>query len=161
MWDNLLVIMQEMLIIYQDLLTVAQEKKAVLIEVRVPQLKDLTKIETELLSKANKLETLRKKEINVLIEKKILLPEENGLKHIIHKAQEENIEPLYSVAKELAEVLVCLTNTNTINNRLLNKSIELVNFTLNMLHQVEAPTTYSPQKGSADGTARKMLNYKA
>lgn len=161
MWDNLVHIMQEMLIVYNDLLTIATEKKAILIEVRIPELKDITKMENELLSQANKLEKVRMREVNSLIDQKVLLPEENGLKHIIRKAQKENIEPLYSVAKKLADVLAFLANTNSINNRLLNKSIELVNFTINMLHQVEAPNTYSPQKNSGAGNARKMLNYKA
>lgn len=161
MWNNLINVMQEMLIVYNELLLIAKEKKAILIEAKAPELKDITRMETELLSRANKLEKIRMKEVELLIQDNCLLPEENGLKHIIRKAEQENIEPLYSVAKELSDVLVFLASTNTINNKLLNKSIELVNFTLNMLHQVEAPNTYSPQKNNNEGNARKMLNYKA
>ena len=152
--DELISILTEENKEYQDLVILSHEKTNVIVKGDIDYLKQITEVEQNFIARITKLEKKRTevvKDIGTVLCKD---PEELTVKVIIDllKGQDDARTRLASVYDELRITLKNMTTVNELNKNLVNQSLELVQFDLNLLqnaYQEPEMANYSQNAYSA------------
>lgn len=162
MWENFIVLLRQTLEIYEALLLLSRKKRQILVEVKPQELEQLTKQEELLIIKAGQLETARKAQVQEIITKLGLSPEQSQLTTLIEHADSQTADKLEEISEEFTEIAAELVELNELNEKLIKQSLELVNYNINILSQNSAESTYAPKgQPGATSSGRSILDTKA
>ncbi len=124
---------------YTELALISEEKRKVIISNDLQNLADFTTVENILISKNDKLEKRLDeiiKDIGIVLNIK---PDELNVTKIASVINNENDkEALLQVTKDLHALAETLKKHNSVNKELLNGAIDYVQFSLNVLQNVDA-----------------------
>ncbi|MBC7958528.1 MAG: flagellar protein FlgN [Vallitaleaceae bacterium] len=126
---------------YEQLLDMANNKKDVIIKGDVPSLQEITKIEQELAGHILRLEKKRKQNLDdmcLVLNKK---PDELTITHLVDVLLGEEKQKLAQIHNKLAEVVTALQEHNEICKKLLQQSIEFIDFTVNAVQSMSSAPT--------------------
>lgn len=162
MWDELIILLNQTLEIYQALLKLSRQKRDILAAAKPQELDLLTKQEEVLIIEAGKLEPLRMTLTSELAAMLGLAPGETALSVLTERADNETAEKLKLIGEKFAKVTGELAELNELNTKLIQQSLDFINFSINLLSQNTAGTTYAP-KGQAAPTypTRSILDTRA
>ncbi|MDF2571196.1 MAG: FlgN protein [Sporomusa sp.] len=162
MWEKLIILLNQTLELYQTLLLLSQRKRDVLKEAKPQELEVLTKQEEVLIIKAGKLETSRKTLMNELAAATGLPPNETTLKALIAHADQETAAKLTDISDKFAQLTGELDELNILNARLIQQSLDIINYSINILSQSAVGPTYAPKGQPPSATSsRSILDTKA
>ncbi|SMC39795.1 flagellar protein FlgN [Sporomusa malonica] len=162
MWEKLIILLNQTLEVYQALLKLSRKKRDILIEAKPQEIEMLTKQEEILIIEAGKLEIMRSTLTHELAAAIGLAPDETTMSTLIERADNETAGKLILVIDRFGGITSELTKMNELNTQLIQQSLDLINFNINILSQSAAETTYAP-KGNTAPTARNrsILDTKA
>lgn len=150
---KLLRIFNEELKAYKDLLKLASQKTEVLINADVNILDEITQVEQSIVIELGKLEEQRNKILNESFKES---PEKNlNARSIADKLPKEQSGIFSRTCEEMKAVLKELEEKNKINERLIKKALDYINFSINVLTDVgQVNPSYS-----SDGQSHKQRAY--
>lgn len=122
---------------------ITEKKSHILIEENLEALVGITKDEEELINRVGILEVEREKLFDTW-GMKVDIP----LTNIIANLPEDEGKELRLLGQELYETLKSIDEINKLNNQLLSDNMEWIEFNLNLLTNVQTPSTYGTEEGN-------------
>lgn len=122
---------------------ITEKKSHILIEENLEALVGITKDEEELINRVGILEVEREQLLDTW-GMKVDIP----LTNIIANLPENEGKELRLLGQELYETLKSIDEINKLNNQLLSDNMEWVEFNLNLLTNVQTPSTYGTEEGN-------------
>lgn len=141
--EELEAILKDQLETLRVLMSITEEKTQVLIDEKLETLEEITKSEEELINRVGIFEVERERLLDSWGMKT-----DTPLNTIIANHPEAEGEELRILGQELYQVLKTIDEKNQLNNQLLSDNMEWVEFNLNLLTNVQTPSTYG--KGEND-----------
>ncbi len=155
--QELIATLQQEQAAYQELLPVVEQKTQAIIANDLKQVQDITEFEQSAIGKISGLEQKRTeimKNISVVLNKKVsdlTLP--NLIKLLDRQPQEQ--QTLAVIHKELTDVLKRLSEVNGHNRNLIEQSLEMISYNMNLLQstRIVPGNNYTKNAGQWDMTA--------
>lgn len=143
--------------IYQEVLELAENKKRIIIDGKLRELEVITRRETEIVGILIKLENLRSQTSEQLAAEKGIkeLASVRDLLPLLDPKDQLYISTLQS---QLKGTITALQNVNELNGQLLQQSLELVDFNLNLIASIGSVSNgYTAEAAEKDETRRTNL----
>lgn len=133
--EELITVLEEEDKVYQMLMTLSKEKTPVIVKGNLEKLKEITAVEQALVDKLVRLE---KRRTDVVGDMALVLnqkEEDLTVRNIVNilKGQEEEKKRLSLVHDSLKQTLEGIQRLNEMNMNLINSSLEMVEFNINMV----------------------------
>lgn len=122
---------------------ITEKKSHILIEENLEALVGITKDEEELINRVGILEVEREQLLDTW-GMQVDIP----LTNIIANLPENEGKELRLLGQELYETLKSIDEINKLNNQLLSDNMEWIEFNLNLLTNVQTPSTYGTEEGN-------------
>ena len=162
MWAKLITLLNQTLTLYQALLALSRKKRDVLVEARPQELEQLTKQEEVLIIEAGRLETARLNLAREIAAAAGLPPAATALSSLIDKADRETARELSALSESFEQVTKELLEINGLNTKLIEQSLDFINYNINILSQSVVGPTYLPKGQPLDkGSSRTILDTRA
>lgn len=142
--------------IYEDLLVIAKDKRQIIIDGRTKDLDAMTKKEQALVLSLGKLEEIRAKIINEILKEKNLVSVNSMNELIGYFTDKERMEAA-TLRTKLKEIVEGIKNENDTNEQLLQQSLDIINFNLNLLTQVNDHSSYRSDAVEDFGEERRSI----
>jgi flagellar biosynthesis/type III secretory pathway chaperone len=156
-WEKLTAVFMEMLALYQEILKSSYQKREVLIQSNVNELKKIMKQEETLLYQITKLDRTSKNIIKELAVIYCLVDREATLSQIVSIADEDMVCDFKKIEQELYNVIRNITEVNVVNKKLVEQGLMVVNYSLNLLAQSSVGPTYHPNEKASFVARNKAL----
>jgi flagellar biosynthesis/type III secretory pathway chaperone len=156
-WEKLTAVFMEMLVVYQEILKSSYQKREVLVQSNVNELKKIMKQEETLFYQVTKLDKTSKsiiKEIAVIYG---LTERESTLPQLVSIADEDMVCDFKKIEQELYNVIRKITEVNVVNKKLVEQGLMIVNYSLNLLAQSSVGPTYHPNEKASFVSPNKAL----
>lgn len=146
--------------LYSQILSIGRQKTDIIIKGKVNQLAILVEQEQEIVAKLAKLE-LSRDNVSSLIHKELQLPnKEITLTELLSHIDKSRADALKSKQQKLLDVLAELKTVNDENGKLINNSLDYIDFSINVLSNAANPGNNYTQAGYNDGTNKSMFDMK-
>lgn len=142
--EELIVLLEKQLNTLNALKKITDEKTQVLLDENLEELVNITKTEENLINRVGTLEMEREHILDSWG-----LVSDTSISTIISNLPEEEREDLIQLGEKLYEVIYSIDETNKLNSKLLVDNMEWVEFNLNLLTDVQTPTTYGKGNNNA------------
>jgi flagellar biosynthesis/type III secretory pathway chaperone len=119
--------------LYNELLAISKNKTPVLVEGKVTELENIVKVEQSLVLQMSKLEDQRENLIGKISEAAAVKPEELTVTELIRHVDREQGEKLEAAKNDILNATAELGNANQLNIRLINNSLDFINFSMNLI----------------------------
>lgn len=141
--------------IYQEVLEIAKKKRAIIVEGKIKDLDDITSKEQAMILSIGKLENIRLAILkNIVSELKI--DEVQNLSQLSQHLDEKSKQEIINIRDKFDDILKSVKNQNDLNSKLIQQSLEYIEFNKNLLTSLENQgSTYS---SNADEKDMKMKN---
>lgn len=154
---ELLEIIDKQMKIYNDLLALSRNKSKVIIEGKVKELDNITKIEQGMIVEIGKLENNRI-EVSSNVFRELGLQPTSTMADIADSLESDMKNKFTSVREQIAKVLEELSSVNKHNGKLIMQSLEYIEFNINMVSGASAnDNTYDANVTSRGNTQNKKL----
>ncbi len=141
--------------IYESILKISKEKTPVIIEGKVNELENMTKTEQSLVLQIGKLEDARESILGKVSEELKIKAEEITLSEIIDKVGSEEGQGLKMAQENLVKTINDLKKTNDTNSKLIENSLEYINFSINLFSSVDSGTNNYGVSGQVNEGKKK------
>lgn len=122
--------------IYEELLSISREKKQVLIDGNVEKLDSMVKREGNLIIEIGDLENKREKAVEALAKELGCSSKELTVSYVCDRVADKRVGKIMSLADSIGNILKELKELNHINGKLIEQSLEYVNFSINLVADV-------------------------
>ncbi|MCG0275603.1 MAG: flagellar protein FlgN [Thermosediminibacteraceae bacterium] len=148
--------LKEQLRIYKELLELSEKKTDILVKGDVKTLGEITDIEQELIVRLGRIEDERMKIVEGIAGGEITLSQ------LTEKLPDDIRLDLERISGELKEVLLKLQERNEINEKLIRRALEYINFSLEIMAGAGRRTTgYGADGKTAEKETIKIIDKKA
>lgn len=134
--DKVILCLEKENSIYEKLLSISKEKKKVIIDGKIDELDSIIKMEGNLVLEISKLEDEREKTVNDLAKELGCNREELSISYLCGKLENNRAEHLKKIADSIGGTLKELKEINDLNGKLIEQSLEYVNFSINLMADV-------------------------
>lgn len=145
-------IMTEEKNIYDELLEISKNKKNIIVEGNVDELERITKTEQSIIIELAKLEDKREDNIQRIANVIGIKPEDLTISKLVEHVDHETGKKLRDMRETMMKALRELKDLNALNSKLINNSMEYIEFSLGLLTSaVEIDNNYTvgaEKKGS-------------
>lgn len=161
MWDDLVLVLKEILSVYQGLLDLSKAKREVLVAAKVDELDKITKQEEMLIVQAGKLEAKRQKLADKMAES-LGIKRENLTLGKVKTALPEELQLVWGeMTEEFHKVNTELEGINQLNTKLIEQSLSFINYNMNVLARISnSPVYEAGGKSQPDQSARVLVDKK-
>ncbi len=139
--DSFIQVLNEELLINKSLLEISIKKKEIIINNNSKELSSMMIKEQNYIKRIIELEKLRAG-ITLNIQKELGIEKIDNIKEVIKRIDQEKGIELNSIASEFKKVLKELEHNNKLNNKLLDITLEYLDFNINILTSRPEPKTY-------------------
>lgn len=153
--DKLIEILEHEAGIYEDILRLSKNKTQFIVDGKVPELESMVKTEQALIVQMRELEEAREKAVEAISEELSAGPETLTVSQIIGAAEGERADRLKACQEAMKKKLEELRGTNELNSRLLQNSLEYIDFSINLIAAADAVGNNYGDRGQADGSKKK------
>ena len=122
--------------IYEELLSISRKKKQVLIDGNVEKLDSMVKREGNLIIEIGDLENKREKAVEALAKELGCSSKELTVSYVCDRVADKRVGLIRSLADSIGSILKELKELNDINGKLIEQSLEYVNFSINLVADV-------------------------
>lgn len=159
--DNLVKIFEYEIKIYAKVLEEAENKKNVIIKGDVEGLQTNVVKEQKYINELNKLAEASEQIIGHIAKTTGKKREEINISYLISILPEEKAKRLSSKRDELKQIIEDLRAKNDLNQKLIDNSVDYINFSLNLLTQpTPQPTQYGSTGNTTQTSGRNVLDIK-
>ncbi|TYQ15013.1 UNVERIFIED_CONTAM: FlgN protein [Acetivibrio alkalicellulosi] len=159
--DSLFEILNQEALIYEDILKISRDKTDIIIKGKVNELENITKLEQSLIVKMGKLEILRESLIEE-ISQELDIKESNATVSLIAQHLDKDTSTkLYEYKSKMENLLAELKDINELNSKLLQNSIDYIDFSLNVLSSAsESDNNYGHEGQISEGKKKTFFDVK-
>lgn len=143
MWQELISVLSKIVESYHSLLNLSKQKRAALVSVNVPDIERLTKDEEQIVTSIGKLEQIRKKITNQILSDLKVTEIEDSFMDMLALCDKKNADELIKVHNQLKDILKEVSNSNKINETLIQQALSVVNYNINVMSEARATPTYN------------------
>ena len=159
MWEKLVTVLTAMLANYKQLLELSRCKRDILVTVQTKELEALTRQEELLIIKLGKLDQERQVVLTDIAAAYSVNREDLTIKKLGKMADLPVSAKIEALGEEFTQITQKLTDVNKLNTRLIQQSLDFVNYNLNILTQNCVGSTYQP-KGQTGSQSRIVIDAK-
>jgi flagellar biosynthesis/type III secretory pathway chaperone len=157
--ENLYLVLNEEYKLYRYIYKVSNTKKKVIIDGKIKELEEISKVESQFVVKVKKLETYREKIVETLIKKLGINADKINIQNILDFLDDSEMKlKLRKLRDDTINVINELKNINEINSKLIKNSLDYVDFSINILSSTEETNNNYGNKGSIN-TAKKRIYF--
>ncbi|RKD32327.1 flagellar protein FlgN [Thermohalobacter berrensis] len=149
-------ILERELHLYNNILDLSEKKTEIIKSGKVKELEKTTQIEQKLIYQAGRLEEERE-EIIEKLRKEFGLKKDIDMTKLLEHLDKNEKGIIEKIRNELLDTLEKLKERNNLNGRLIQDSLEYINFNLNLLTNASKQTTYSNEVKKGDQPQNKNL----
>lgn len=131
--NELLDILDRQAAIYKDILELSKNKTDIIIKGKVSELDNITKLEQSFIIEMGKLEDSREKIINDLSADIKLNASEINITELLKHVDNSQAERLEAYKENLLGTINEIKDLNDLNSKLIQNSIDYINFSINIL----------------------------
>lgn len=142
--------------IYEDLLVIAKDKRQIIIDGRTKKLDAMTKREQTLVLSLGKLEEIRAKIVNEILKEKNIVSV-NSINELFRYFSDEERMEAAKLRATLKNTVDEIRSENGTNEQLLKQSLDMINFNLNLLTQVNDHSSYRSDAVEDFGEERRSI----
>ena len=159
LWERLIEILEKESALYRDILDLSRHKTSTIVEGKVSQLEQLTGVEQKLLLNVGGLEQQR--EVVDQLARLLGIPaDELNISVAVEQAEDELKEKLIALKDEIENTLKDLKEVNDLNSELIKKSLEYIDFSINLIAGGPEDVTYDAKKGRDKGKGASFFDQK-
>ncbi len=161
LWEGLAEILEKENVLYRDILELSRHKTGIIVKGKVSELEQLMKVERDMILKAGELEQRRIDEINRLARHFNMPRDEFNITAAIERTSNDDIGKRLMVFRdEISASLRELKEVNDLNGELIEKSLEYIDFSINLVASHDADITYDGKKGKDKGKGGNFFDQK-
>lgn len=143
--------------IYDEVLSLADRKKQIIIDGKLRELEEITRRETEIVGILIKLENLRSQTTEQLAAEKGVR-ELATVRDLLPLLEPQDQLMISSLQARLKGTVTALQNANELNGKLLQQSLDLVDFNLNLISSIgSVSSTYTGSAAEREAPKRTSL----
>lgn len=147
--------------IYEELLKISKDKTDIIVKGKVTDLENITKVEQNFALDIERLEALREKVIKNLADDIGINHSNLTISKLIKYLDKENAQELEKCKENLLGIINEIKNINDLNAKLIQNSIDYINFSINLLASIpEANNNYSSTGNSNEGMQKTYFDVK-
>ena len=146
LWEKLIDILEQEGALYRDILELSRHKTETIVEGKVTTLEQLTGVEHKMVMNAGRLEQQREETVNQLAESLKIKPEQLNFSLVVEKTEGNIRDRFLSYRDEIAVTLKELKEVNDLNSHLIKKSLEYIDFSINLIAGSSSEVTYNDKK---------------
>lgn len=159
--NELIGLLAEQARIYDDILKISKDKTDIIIKGKVSELESIVNLEQSLVIRMGKLETKRENIVNGIAKELDIEPEVLSLSEMVKYMDSEQAEKLEDFRNSLTNTLDELKGTNELNSKLIENSLEYINFSINLISSVDTGENNYGKSGVVnDGKKKSYLDIK-
>lgn len=141
--------------IYEDILNISLKKTNIIVEGKVTELENITKLEQSVFLKLSKLEDAREELVKKLSEELGLNGGEVTVSELIESLGSEKSKDLETCRNRILNALDRLRSLNELNSRLIRNSLEYIDFSINLIASADGGSNNYGNSGQVSSTAGK------
>ena len=134
--DKVILYLEKENSIYEKLLSISKEKKDIIIDGKINELDSIIKMEGNLIMEISKLEDEREKAVNDLAKELGCNREELSISYLCNKVVDKRVANLKKISDSIGNTLEELKEINDLNGKLIEQSLEFINFSINLVADV-------------------------
>jgi len=157
MINTLIVVLQQENRIYEELLKISKSKTNTVVEGKVSELESMVKLEQALVMQFGKLEKKREELIGGLSGILKLKPEEITVSELLKVTDSEQGKKLKECQDNLADTVSELKDINDLNAKLIQNSLDYINFSVNILTSAGASDNKYGNTGAVSEPKKRNL----
>lgn len=147
--------------IYEELLKISKDKTELIVKGKVDELDEITKLEQNYIADIGKLEYLREKTVKALTETLGVNHSDITISELIKHLNKDNAKELEECKKNLIDIIEEIKSVNELNSKLIQNSIDYINFSINILSSVpETNNNYGNTGDTKEGVQRNYFDVK-
>lgn len=150
-------ILENEALLYTQILNIGNQKTDIIIKGKVNELAVLVEQEQDIVSKLAKLEFERDHVSTALHKELKLTDEEVTLTQLVKHIEGKNADSLIERQNKLLDVLKQVKNVNDQNGKLINSSLEYIEFSINVLSSAVNPGNNYNQVGYTGAVGKSSL----
>jgi flagellar biosynthesis/type III secretory pathway chaperone len=160
LWERLIEILEKESALYRDILDLSRHKTNTIVEGKVSQLEQLTGVEQKLLLNVGGLEQQREEVVGQLARLLDIPADELNISVAVEQAEDGFKEKLTALKDEIENTLKDLKEVNDLNSELIKKSLEYIDFSINLIAGGPEDVTYDAKKGRDKGKGASFFDQK-
>jgi flagellar biosynthesis/type III secretory pathway chaperone len=160
LWERLIEVLEKESALYRDILALSKHKTNTIVEGKVSQLEQLTGVEQKMLLSIGGLERQREETVNELARFLGIPADQLNISLAVQKAGEGLKERLADLRDEITMTLKELKEVNDLNSDLIEKSLEYIDFSINLIAGCPSDVTYSDKKGRGEDKGVSFFDQK-
>lgn len=134
--SKLLEILEGQKQVYRDLLDISKNKTDIIVEGKVQELENITKVEQTLILKMRDLESQLEKHVKNLIDELSIKEKNVTISVLLSYLQGEDKKKLEELRVSIFNVINELEHVNQLNSKLIQNSLQYINFSINLYTNV-------------------------
>lgn len=146
LWENLIDILEQEGRLYQDILELSRRKTDTIVEGKVKDLEQLTGIEQKMVMNAGQLERQREEIVRRLAADLEIQPERLNFSLVLDKTEGQLKQRFLDYREQIDSTLKELKQVNDLNSHLIKKSLEYIDFSINLISGSPSELTYDNSK---------------
>jgi len=155
--ERLLQVLDEEARLYEDILKISKNKTDVIVKGNVAELENIVKIEQSIVLRINELEDMRDEVVGKLSAEVGLKPSEVSISSLLGHLKGEQAEKLKCFQERMMAILGELKNINELNAKLINNSLEYINFSINLLAAADAADGTYGSSGQINSSGKRSF----
>ena len=143
--------------VYENILRMSKDKTNIIVEGKVKELENVVKLEQALVLQISRIDKQREEVVEQL-SKEVNLKDNNlNISEIIQYGDREQKQQLEEYRGKMGKLIAELAHTNQINSKLIENSLEYIDFSLNLMANADVTSNNYGNKGSSTERSRKNL----
>lgn len=143
--------------VYENILRMSKDKTNIIVEGKVKELENVVKLEQALVLQISRIDKQREEVVEQL-SKEVNLKDKNlNISEIIQYGNEEQKKQLEEYKGRMSKLIEELAHTNQINSKLIENSLEYIDFSLNLMSNADVTSNNYGNKGDSTIRTRKNL----
>jgi hypothetical protein len=136
--------------IYKEVLEVAKQKKQIIVEGKMKELDDITSKEQAIILSIGKLESIREAILKNIVNE-LDIDEAQNISQLSKYLDDKSKKKILAIRDKFKDILIGVRNQNDLNNKLIQHSLEYIEFNKNLLTSLENQgSTYSSNADEKD-----------
>ncbi|MCT4566291.1 MAG: flagellar protein FlgN [Maledivibacter sp.] len=136
--------------IYKEVLEVAKQKKQIIVEGKMKELDDITSKEQAIILSIGKLESIREAILKNIVNE-LDIDEAQNISQLSKYLDDKSKKKILAIRDKFKDILIGVRNQNDLNNKLIQQSLEYIEFNKNLLTSLENQgSTYSSNADEKD-----------
>lgn len=153
--ENLTRVLAEELKLYKSILDISKRKTRVIIDGNIDELNKIVKGEHSFVLKVGKLEDLRGKLVFALSKKLGISFDNINVSEIIKRIDENEAKKIEKYKEFILKVVNELKDVNEINGKLIKNSLEFIDFSINLVSNIDDGSNNYCNTGNAAGAKKR------